>query len=466
MEREQELTRTEPLDRYGLGGLHPVHIGDVFNEGRYRIVDKLGSGQSATVWVARDQYTNDSVVSLKFLSASETEKSHIELSIFRMIETMNLGHPGRQHVAKLLDHFYHEGPNGIHLCTVMEFVGPTLFDVLDVSPGECMKPNLARHVSRQLLLAVDYLHSIGIVHGDLNHGNILLRLPDPDEYLIFDKPQVREVINTNGFPLGAGYPKYVIEPIQIAEVWEDDVEIFHDIQIIDFGSCKSFTSFLDTRPDSVAHMPIIFTPPEVIFEKPFTKAIDIWTLACVTYTIATGDDLFEGGQRDRRDLIPEMYRAIGASAAPWLMDAIVDALARDVWNTLPPIRFPLWDDRMATLEERVRFNIFFNKKEEDSDEDDSNTESHEEDSIGKNNVEFTELLLNYLKAMLVVDPDKRATTTELLELEFVKDLGTEWLEVSDLYKSDTNSEGEEAQTDEADLSNQMAQMTLRRKRTS
>lgn len=45
----------EPLHRYRPGGYHPVHLGDVLKDGRYKILHKLGFGGYSTVWVARDQ---------------------------------------------------------------------------------------------------------------------------------------------------------------------------------------------------------------------------------------------------------------------------------------------------------------------------------------------------------------------------------------------------------------------------
>ena len=44
----------EPLERYRRGGYHPTHLGDIFKDGRYKVIHKLGWGGYATVWLARD----------------------------------------------------------------------------------------------------------------------------------------------------------------------------------------------------------------------------------------------------------------------------------------------------------------------------------------------------------------------------------------------------------------------------
>lgn len=44
----------EPLEKYRSGGLHPIHIHDCFEDGRYEVLNKLGFGSYSTVWLARD----------------------------------------------------------------------------------------------------------------------------------------------------------------------------------------------------------------------------------------------------------------------------------------------------------------------------------------------------------------------------------------------------------------------------
>jgi hypothetical protein len=48
---------TTPCERvkiYRPGGYLPVHIGDLFKDGRYEVIHKLGKGAFSTVWLVRD----------------------------------------------------------------------------------------------------------------------------------------------------------------------------------------------------------------------------------------------------------------------------------------------------------------------------------------------------------------------------------------------------------------------------
>lgn len=44
----------ENLSLYRPGGYHPVRIGDAFNSGKYKVVNKLGYGAYSTVWLAQN----------------------------------------------------------------------------------------------------------------------------------------------------------------------------------------------------------------------------------------------------------------------------------------------------------------------------------------------------------------------------------------------------------------------------
>lgn len=76
-------------------------------------------------------------------------------------------HPGRRYVLNLLDSFYVTGPNGRHLCLVLEAVGPKALCVAQKSKNDRVCGPLARTVSKQLLLAVDFLHQCGVGGTDI-----------------------------------------------------------------------------------------------------------------------------------------------------------------------------------------------------------------------------------------------------------------------------------------------------------
>lgn len=113
-------------------------------------------------WIVRNQRN----VSIKVVVASKSKADNLELQILQyMRKISDSHHPGRKHICQLLDWFYHEGPNGRHLCIVLELLGPKVSVVAQEGHNGQLDSNLARRVSRQLLYAVDYLHSCGLAHG-------------------------------------------------------------------------------------------------------------------------------------------------------------------------------------------------------------------------------------------------------------------------------------------------------------
>lgn len=157
----------EPLHRYKRGGYHPIHLGDCLNQGRYRILHKLGWGGHSTVWAAKDQRLG-TYVAVK-ISVSERQHDQIDrcLQIRRAIKpSSSTTHPGAAFVMETRDHFKLDGPNGTHECLVLELLGPSITDILDVRFRDNRLPaKLARRVARQVLLGLDYLHQHGIGHG-------------------------------------------------------------------------------------------------------------------------------------------------------------------------------------------------------------------------------------------------------------------------------------------------------------
>ncbi len=121
----------EVLERYRLGGYHPVQLGDEFSCGRYRVIHKLGYGSFSTVWLARDHLENR-YVSLKVITAAASGVSS-EAKIMHRLRQGNLDHSGHNFVLSLLDDFWIDGPNGRHQCLVSEVVGSSIVEAKEAN---------------------------------------------------------------------------------------------------------------------------------------------------------------------------------------------------------------------------------------------------------------------------------------------------------------------------------------------
>ena len=114
----------EYAEDYRPGGFHPVAIADLFSEGRYRVVYKLGSGGSSTIWLARKWGGFGGLITIKVMRAelSKSIKEVPELSVPQFVSSLVPG----ANIQTLQDYFVEVGPNGSHLCLVYWLAGPSI----------------------------------------------------------------------------------------------------------------------------------------------------------------------------------------------------------------------------------------------------------------------------------------------------------------------------------------------------
>ncbi|KAJ5724072.1 hypothetical protein N7488_002107 [Penicillium malachiteum] len=114
---------------YRLGGYHSVHLGDIFHS-QYEVLRKLGYGRYSTIWLVRDQISTSTgcYKALKILTAECYDGSHdiFELEILKRLRNSDPKHKGYPYIPILVDSFEHIGPNGSHVCTVLEPMGESL----------------------------------------------------------------------------------------------------------------------------------------------------------------------------------------------------------------------------------------------------------------------------------------------------------------------------------------------------
>ncbi|KAL6710042.1 hypothetical protein ACN47E_009833 [Coniothyrium glycines] len=280
----------EPLHRYRVGGYHPIVLGDSFKNGRYKVLHKLGWGGYSTVWAAKD-LRNQEYVALK-VSVAEVQGKSCELKVLRALAELNSGETGSRHVMQLLDHFHIEGPNGQHECLVLEFLGPSITDVLDMRfSDERLPGTLAKLSVQQALVGLAFLHKHGIGHGDLHTRNLAFAIPSLHtltEAELLEKlrnPEIGTVTRKDGKPLDPNVPAYLVRPTSYPA---DESLTQQHIKIIDFGE-----SFSDDDPPDTLHTPLCIRAPEVIFGEKLDHHVDLWSAGCMIFELVVGQPPFD-----------------------------------------------------------------------------------------------------------------------------------------------------------------------------
>lgn len=87
-----------------------------------------------------------------------------ERDILRLLACGDVDHPGYSRIVHLVDSFIHQGIHGHHMCLVYKAMGQSLEEFQDIFPRRKLPLVAMRRVTRQLLEALDYTHSCGIIH--------------------------------------------------------------------------------------------------------------------------------------------------------------------------------------------------------------------------------------------------------------------------------------------------------------
>ncbi|XP_073679181.1 SRSF protein kinase 3 [Garra rufa] len=262
----------DPRD-YCYGGYHPVHVGDVFNK-RYKVLSKLGWGYFSTVWLCIDLRSGRHVaVKVLKSGAGFTQAGQDELTLLRCASGPTARHPLKEHIVQLLDEFKIAGVNGIHICLVLELLGPDLrcWQVCFGNPG--LSLTFVKHVITQVLEGLEYLHNhCKIIHTDIKPENILLSSSHPPGGAIQTySSDIKTTILQD--------PKAIGKPGNLDNV---------TVKIADLGSScwvyKHFCQEIQTRQ---------YRSLEVLLGSEYGPPADIWSVACLTFELVTGDSLFE-----------------------------------------------------------------------------------------------------------------------------------------------------------------------------
>ncbi|XP_074499431.1 calcium/calmodulin-dependent protein kinase IGb isoform X1 [Sebastes fasciatus] len=192
----------------------------------FDFMEELGSGAFSEVFMVREKKTGK-LNAMKCVKKKQKIDLNLEneIAVLRRIKHDNV--VGMEDFYESCTHYY----------LIMELVsGGELFDrILD--RGVYSEKD-ASSVIQQVLQAVSYLHENGIVHRDLKPENILYYSPDEDSKIMISDFGLSKMVDDDIMSTACGTPGYVA--------------------------------------------------PEVLAQKPYSKAVDCWSIGVITYILLCG----------------------------------------------------------------------------------------------------------------------------------------------------------------------------------
>ena len=161
------------------------------------------------------------------------------------------GGRGTSHCAVLFDSFTWNS----HYCMVFENLGLSLYDFMKQHKYQSFPPCCVRDFATQLLEALEFMHSFGLIHTDLKPENILLSTCKEVPYLYGGR--------TYQIPAST------------------------KIKVIDFGGA----TYDDEKKSSIVATRQ-YRAPEVILETGWSMPSDMWSAGCIIAELYRGELLF------------------------------------------------------------------------------------------------------------------------------------------------------------------------------
>lgn len=330
---------------------------------RYQVKSLIGHGTFCLVWLAYDHILQQNVA-IKILKQQDEEIVKDEYILNRYLSD-EITSP---HVRVVK--FYRMFSHMQHPCLVFELVAQNILTYINYFDAEFVgiPIPLIKKIVKDTLKGLDFMHKLGAIHTDLKPENVMASRP-LFPYTPFPGSNETEVFNA----------------------LEDDPNTI-DFKLGDIGnSCfvnNPVNDLIQTRQ---------YRSPEVLLGLPYDTSADIWSLACMTFELATRKHLFDPTNGDDEDDLSENRH---------VFDAIHLSMIENVLGRVPED----W------AKEGKNYNLLFN-------EDGELRHVHSEqmscvyDLIrihGLPKKEGAELA-DFLEPMLAIIPSQRPSAEELLQ---------------------------------------------------
>ncbi|XP_055341877.1 dual specificity protein kinase CLK2-like [Paramacrobiotus metropolitanus] len=251
---------------------------------RYQLLTTIGEGNFGKVVKVLDIYDRTAnTLAMKITRNQEPFRvaGRREAEILERIRRHDTG--GQSKCVELWAHFEWKG----HYCLVFPKLGPSLYDTLKHNGHLPFSVEQIRHIAKQLIHGVHFIHELGYIHTDLKPENILFVQSDTGTQ-ITQRPVKNSETQWFRAPKGSLISQ------------RTDTEI----RIIDFGT---------TVHEGEAKHPKIQTQhyraPEVLLELGWDHSSDIFSIGCIMYELYSGSTLFQ--TQDDREHLAMMIRTLG-----------------------------------------------------------------------------------------------------------------------------------------------------------
>ncbi|KAL6552992.1 Serine/threonine-protein kinase d6pkl2 [Orobanche gracilis] len=260
--------------------------------GHFRLLKKLGFGDIGSVYLAELRSTGclfamkvmdkGMLISRKKVVRAQTEREILGL----------LDHP---FLPTLYSHFETEKFS----CLLMEFCsGGDLHLLRQRQPGKHFSEQAARFYASEVLLALEYLHMMGVVYRDLKPENVLVR--DDGHIMLSDfdlslRCYVNPTLVTSGGAPSSTISSYCIQPSCIDPACKLPVCVGPSCFQ---PSCFKPRLFNSKSPTAARSMSFVGTheylAPEIIKGDGHGSAVDWWTFGIFFYELLHGKTPFKG----------------------------------------------------------------------------------------------------------------------------------------------------------------------------
>ena len=249
---EGDRAAASPSDQEGLIKVKP---GDLLHHGRFKVLGVAGQGTFGTVLDVYDLKHHQRLALKVVRSVSRyLEAAAIEIDILDKIRTADVHK--RSLCVRLYRDFELTHAGQRHVCIATEKLGRSLYEFIKRNRYRGFQLSAVRVLGYQLIQAVAFCHSIGLIHTDLKPENILLA---HSEYSVVAH---------------AGHSDYRV-PRSL------------EIRLIDFGGAtfehEHHSRIVNTRQ---------YRAPEVLLGLGWSFPSDMWSVGCILCELLTGELLF------------------------------------------------------------------------------------------------------------------------------------------------------------------------------